>query len=489
MFNRKMQYSVKTVPSDDTQALQGLLNEMSNEGWDLYTLHEQEGDEGFQYSCIFMKEKNQDEELETDFDKVVNVKNFKSQMEKMLSAKLPPYESCKEIQSKIRDQKRKIEKIKNQLEQEKPASESRKKLNEQMSEGLKKLESLKQNLVAELSPDIMFSKIHEDKFVISMSEEILEFVSPDNKDDLLSETVKIRQKLTENLGYVIPQIIFKDDDNLEPYEFSIKIHGLEVLKSVVIPNYIAFYKDELNLAKKPKGSVYSTDFETNRELIWIPKNTAKDYWVNGVTATEYMGKAVEFISIKYIQEILDYRDMNKYITLVAEQNSFAVNNIIPDFISVSELKYILTSLIRERVSIKDITYIFEKINDFSDEPSKEDLLDKLRISLSKYITRDICPDNKVDVFEFSSKTLDKIFSVSPCEDETIIRVDGVTIEKFAKRIVKKAKTYNVKQIVLLVPITVRHMLFKVFSEFINNLTVIAQEELNCECDINLLAEI
>ena len=489
MFNKKMQYSIKTVPSEETQALQDLLNKMSSEGWDLYTMHEQEFDEGFKYSCIFMRE-YESEAPEVDFDEVVNVRSFKNQMEKMLSAKLPPYESCKEIQSKIRDQKKKISKIKSQLEQENLAGSEKQKLNEQISEGLKKLESLKKDLVKELSPDSMFSKIKENKFVVCLSDQIIDFVSPDNKDDLLSETVKIREKLTNDIGYVIPKIIFQDDDNLDEYEFSIKIHALEVLKAIAIPNYIAFYKDDLNITKKPKETVSTVDFMTNRELWWIPKNLAKDFWANGMSPVEYIGKAIEFISVKYVQEILDYNDINKYISNVYEHDAFAVNSILPDFISVAELKYLITNLIRERVSVKDIVYIFEKINDFSDEPSKEDLLDKIRLSLSKYITRDLCTDNKINVFEFSPKTLDKLFLITDeTMDETVVRVDGVTIEKLVKKIMKKAKTLNLDNITLLVPLSIRHMMFTVFSEFINNLTVIAQEELSCDCEINVLAEI
>ena len=58
MFNRNLEYVIKEVSTDDRQALQDLLNEMSSQGWDLYTLHEVETDEDeFVYSCIFMREK------------------------------------------------------------------------------------------------------------------------------------------------------------------------------------------------------------------------------------------------------------------------------------------------------------------------------------------------------------------------------------------------------------------------------------------------
>ena len=65
---------------------------------------------------------------------------------------------------------------------------------------------------------------------------------------------------------------------------------------------------------------------------------------------------------------------NKYIEVVNNTNSFLVDNVIPDFISLAELKFILTSLIKERVSIKDISYIFEKINDYAEDSTKSDLL-------------------------------------------------------------------------------------------------------------------
>ena len=48
---------------------------------------------------------------------------------------------------------------------------------------------------------------------------------------------------------------------------------------------------------------------------------------------------------------------------------------VPEFITPADLKYLLTCLIREKVSVKNIVYLFEKINDYANEPTKEDLLD------------------------------------------------------------------------------------------------------------------
>ena len=57
MFNKKMQYIIKSVPTDDKQALENLLNEMSEQGWDLYTMHEIESEDSIDFNCIFTRQK------------------------------------------------------------------------------------------------------------------------------------------------------------------------------------------------------------------------------------------------------------------------------------------------------------------------------------------------------------------------------------------------------------------------------------------------
>ena len=333
----------------------------------------------------------------------------------------------------------------------------------------------------------MYSRIGEEKFTINLSEELIDIVSPDSEDDLLSETVKLRQKLTDELGYVLPKMVFQNDDTLEPYEFAINVHSLNVYQTVAIPEHKAFFKEELHLEKKPKGTIVSKDIITGKDIWWISNEECKDFWSEGWSPIEYITRAIEFVGIKYVAEILDYSDINRYVTLVEKRNSFVINNIIPDFITLSELKYILINLIRERVSIKDIDYIFEKINDFSDEPSKDGLLDKIRLSLAKTISKDITSrGDVVKAIEFSADTLDTMFKLTESEDETVIKVDGKIAEKLAKKLSKIAKNNEIEDILLIVPMEIRHMTFSIFSEFLNNITVVAHEELTNTCPIKVV---
>lgn len=487
----QMQYVIKSVPSDNTKALEDLLNEMSQAGWDLYSMHEVEADEGYQYNCIFATEDSS--EKETEEDDVVNITTFKSQMEKMLSSTLSPYESCKEIQAKIKEQRKKITKIKTQLEaqSEAPISKNRKDLNDEISKGLRELEELKQNLIKTISPESMYSKVRQEKLSIHLSEEALDLVNPDEGGVLIAETVKVRQKLAEELGYITPKIMFEDDENLNSNEFSIKVRGIEAINSFVYPNYLMFFEDDLNLDKKQKGAIYSVDDITGKKIVWIEEKKTKSFWQKGIKPEEFVARLLEYTVIKNIDELLDYADINQYMEIVSEKNMFLIENVIPDFISVAELRYILANLLREEISIKDIVYIFEKINDFVDESSKEDLLDKLRLSLARYISKKISNGNGViQVLELSEKTYQSLFAKLKSSDK-IVRIEGEKVEKIANSILKKVKKYNIdlNNLIILAPIEIRHMLFMILSQFITNIRIVAKEEIANDYTIEVLDEV
>ncbi len=492
MYNKKMQYVIKTCPSDNTQELQNLLNEMSMNNWELYSMQEVENDDGqVLCHCIFMREaENSANDINAD---TINISTFKSQMEKMLSPELSPYEICLDIQSKIRDQKAKIAKIKKELEGEAPASVSRKKLNDRISAGLKELDDLKLKLAKATSPDAMYSKLKEEKLSIHLSEEILGYIDPDSEtqeEELVAETVKSRLKLTEETGYVIPKIVFQDDESLNPYEFSIRIRGIDVFKACVYPQFLMYFSDELHLEKKIKNSVTDTDKITGRKIVWIEKEKTKDFWQKGMSGAEFIARALEFCAVKYVDELLDYEELDKYINVVNDINDFLISNIIPDFISLSDLRFILTSLIREHVSIKDITYIFEKINDFAQESTKSDLIKKIRLSLSRQICKaNENADGVISAFEISEKTLDKFMPNFDESDDSIIRIDAGFAEKLADKLLKKSAQMNIQSPKLLVPLEFRHLIFTLLSNYMNAITVLSREEIGCNSQIEVIAEI
>ena len=205
--------------------------------------------------------------------------------------------------------------------------------------------------------------------------------------------------------------------------------------------------------------------------------------------------------IKTLQEIeKEYGNIQvvvaKELTKIHEQYirdyiANIIENIVPDFVSVAELKYILTSLIKEKVSVKDIVYIFEKINDFADEETKEDLLSRVRHSLSRQISKSVANENNlIQAFELSSESL-KYMQAKVSGKNTVIRIDNskmkVVVNNIYNFVEKQALDMN--EIVVVVPMEIRQVMSVVLSQLIPNVKVIAREEIACGYNLEILDKV
>ena len=191
-----------------------------------------------------------------------------------------------------------------------------------------------------------------------------------------------------------------------------------------------------------------------------------------------------------MDDLLDYNDIDKYIDVVSDTNDFLVQNIIPDFISLSDLRFILTSLIRERVSVKDITYIFEKMNDYAEDCPKSELLKKIRLALGRQICkRRLNTEGVISVFEISEKTLDAFTPSFEEDDDFIIKIDGDFAEKLAGKIAKKSAQFGIDSPNILVPMEYQHLFFTLLSNYMNDITVLTREEIGCHYPVDILSAI
>ena len=482
----RAKYKIIPCPSDDAERLENLLNEMSKAGWDLYTMHEVDTDNGYCYNCIFVTDA-QDEEKDSDSG---DIELFRTRMEKILSLDNNPYQKCVDVQKKIQDKRKRIEEIKAQLEAT-PLNE-RDLLNNKISSLIEELNELKKQLRKVISPDYLVSSIGEEKLSISLSEEILELVDPDKNAVLVSETVQARQSMVDETGFIIPKVSYVDDDGLQANEFCINVRGVKAFSSYVYPGYLMFYSDELSMKRFPKNSIRDNDSISGREVVWIDVEHTKDFWTKGLKPEEYISKALKFVCVKNIDEIFDYNDLNRYVDIIVDKNPYLIENCVPDFISLAELKYLLVNLLKERVSIKDISYIFEKINDFSDETVKDDLLDKIRVSLAKQISASLSDDsNLISAIQLSNETIDSIINLMDNNEQTIVRVDGNKLKEIIDKLVDIASELEISRdrIVLLAPLEVRHMIAMVMLQLIPNLRVVSEEEISTDYALEILATI
>ncbi len=479
-------YTIRTSPYNDNEKLENLLNNMSKEGWDIYSIQEIEIDEEYFYNCIFIKEVDNDD-LSSDENN--DLLNFKSKIERIINPELDPYELCVDIQKKIKEKRVKIAQVKALIDE--TSEDSRTILNEEISKYIAELDDLKKSLAKVINPNIMEQKLGEAKLTLAISEELTDILDSDNEYNILSQIVYIRQNLTENLGYIIPKIKIEIDDSLEENEFCIKVRGVSVVKTRAFLGHSMFFSNELNIEKLPNDTIKDKEFITDTDILWIDENKSKDFWVKGLEVVDYIAVLIEHVVTHYIDDIFDYSDINRYIEIVGNQNLYLIENIIPDYISVGELKYILSSLIKEKVSIKDIVYIFEKINDFADETDKEELLERIRISLARQISKSLCDsDNTIHAYELSDESI-KSFMGGKNTDDKVIRIESNKIEDIINKLKSKVNEFSpeAKEVILIAPMKLRHIIYLILSQMMPNIRVIAREELLFEYPLQIISMI
>ena len=482
MNKLKQEFSIKQVPTEDAQNLELTLNSMSNQGWELYSIYEAEQNSKLVYNCIFAREVEVVEEEEDS-----EIADFRDKVERMLYSKEEPYELCLNLQKKIRDKKEKIERVKKFLESAK--ADERELINDEIKKNIDELNNLKKDLKEVLAPSKMSKFLGEEKLSISLSSENYTLCDAKRVDNLLSQTVRVRQILAQELGYIIPKVQFIENNTLDEFVFTINVHGVAVASAKAYPDCVAYFEDELNLDKAPNNSHRVKDPLTKRKIIWINKKDCENFWTEGLEPCQYIANYLSYYTISHVDEIFDYNDLNRYVDYVTNQNSFLTDSILGEYISISELKYLLVQLIRERVSIKDITYIFEKLNDFSDDPNKSDLLDRLRMALSRQISDSVADKNKeIFAYEIGEDTIELLEKQTNNEDKSI-KIDISKFSKF-KKILKEMKNDIINQnAVLIVPQSYRQVIFILVSQLFIDIPVICYEEVALDYKLTVLGKI
>ncbi len=473
------EYSVKTCPVNEPDTLEALLNSMAEEGWELYMLHEAESKKGsIQYNCIFTRETEIETGLESD--EMVDVPDFKSRLEKMFNPQDEPYTLAKELLEKIDSKQKETDKVKNLLDSVSSDVEHEK-LNKEITKKLNELKNLKSQLADVLNPEKMYERVNQERLTIVLSDELISLLENKKGAPLITETVKLRQKLTDELGYVIPAIKFTNSETLNANEYRIDVRGVKVYSGIVYPNYLRYYEGQSNITKKPKDSIEDLDLISLKKVFWIEESKTKNYWEKGLDPAQVITRNLEFIVLKYADEIMDYTDISRYVEIVGTQNLYLIENLIPDNLSVGDIRFILASLIRERVSVKDIIYIFEKLNDIAPEAeSNEEILEIIRKKLSRQICDNISDENgnitAIDINKEFALFMKKLFKLP---EETIQKkLKSPKLKQVLKKVSDFIKNSNLenKYPVIIAQPEIRLNLFLLFEEIFPCLSVISTQE-------------
>lgn len=359
-------------------------------------------------------------------------------------------------------------------------------VNADVQSQLGQLESVRQNMQDLVNPNKMYERLGVDVLSLQVGAGLLVIADPDQEGQLLAKIAALRQRVTDELGYIIPNIRIMDSSALEANEYVISIRNNVVASGYVYPGKYMVIADQWDSVKKtiPEDAIVGVDPTYQTQAYWISAEDAKSAKsVTAVDATDVLVTHLQECVRKHVDEVMTKTDVLKLMELVRSQDPTLVNDLVPAIISTSDLRKIFVNLIREKVSIKDIIFVFERLCDYARFSKEPDILsERLRAALGRQIClNNVDRDKVLYALTLSpewEKTLDDscqrtelgtMFLLNPMQVQDLIESTAMTLMRAHQAIGQ--------QPVILCSPRIRLPLYQLLERHIPTIVVISYSEL------------
>lgn len=359
-------------------------------------------------------------------------------------------------------------------------------VNQDVQNQLGQLENVKQNMQDLVNPNKMYERLGVDVLSLQVGSGLLPIADPDQEGQLLAKIAALRQRVTDELGYIIPNIRIMDSSALDSNEYLISIRGNKVATGFVYPGKLMVIADQWDSTGKPTpvDSIVNIDPTYQAQAYWVdPSQIDSDDHLTAVDSVDVIVTHLQECVRKYVDEVMTKTDVLKLMELVKSQDPTLVNDLIPTIISTSDLRKIFVNLIREKVSIKDIIFIFERLCDYARFSKEPDILsERIRAALGRQICLSNTTEDKVlYALTLSSeweKTLDDscqrtelgtMFLLNPMQVQELI-------ETTASTLMRAHQTVGKQPVILCSP-RIRLPLYQLLERHIPTIVVISYSEL------------
>jgi flagellar biosynthesis protein FlhA len=324
---------------------------------------------------------------------------------------------------------------------------------------------------------------------------IVSIVDAEQNGDLLERISHIRKQFAIDWGVIIPSVRIKDNLELKPGGYSVKLKGVEIAKGELLPDHL--------MAMDPGTVIEQMDGQATKEpvfglpAIWITDDRKDEAQYNGYTVVDLstiVATHLTEVLKTNLNELFGRQELVKVLDNFKEENPKIVSDLVPDIMTLGSVLKVLQNLLREGVAIRDLRTILETLAEFgTSSKDPEALTEYVRQSLYRSITEKI----KSSTGDVPLFTLDRALeeavarSIIHTDHGTQLNLDPKmtqTILASLNEKIEEATSQGEKMVVLCSPVIRRH--FKKLTEkFIPNMIVVSHNELSPDVNIRSLGTV
>lgn len=321
---------------------------------------------------------------------------------------------------------------------------------------------------------------------------LIPLVDAEQRGEILERIRGLRRQLALEMGFVVPAIHIRDDLQLKPNGYVIKLKGIDVAKGeIMLGHYLAITTGDEHI--KLNG-IETKEPAFGLPAVWIDEKEKESVQAKGSVvvdpATVISTHLTEIVKT-HAHELLDRQNVQSLLENFAINHPKLVQELVPDIIPLGTLQKVLQNLLRERISIRDLLTILETLADYVPITKDVDILvGYVRKALARAITRQYeDEDGNITVIVVSPDIEDSIVkSVQHTEYESFVTLDPDIIQNIVSSFQKFVKIFTergLEPIVLCSPNT-RIYLRKILEKFFPHITVLSYNEVTHDTNIKSL---
>jgi len=332
-------------------------------------------------------------------------------------------------------------------------------------------------------PENVMNMLGIDHMELEIGYALIPLVDAGQGGDLLDRIVLIRRQVAGELGFIVPVIRVRDNMNLQPNQYIIKIKGAEVAAGELLADHYLSISSGIDDDSIPGTPTKEPAF--GLEAKWISSTYREQAELSGYTVVDaptVLATHLTEVIKAHAHEILNRQDVKKLIDHAKEQAPAVVEELIPDLMNLGQVQKVLANLLRERVSIKDMVTILENLADYAALTKDVDrLTEHVRQGLARQIIQPLLDANKkLPVLTIEPRIEQMILdNLRPSDYGNYVNLDPNVMHKLLKQLAAEVerivlKGYN--PVILCAPV-VRINLKRMTERQLPHLVVLSYNEL------------
>ncbi|MBU0630552.1 MAG: flagellar biosynthesis protein FlhA [Candidatus Margulisbacteria bacterium] len=217
-------------------------------------------------------------------------------------------------------------------------------------------------------PESILGTLGLDPLSLKTGRNLIPLIDPTQRGPLLERITLIRYNIGQELGFVIPGVRVMDDLSLPPNQYVVEIRGTKVSMGEA---FLGNHRVDMPLAQIKANKLTGTESRDplNNDLVtWVPDENLPEIQKIGLVAkppVDVISDHFSEVIKRYADEIMTRQNVQSLIELVKNTNAAIVRELIPDLLSLGQVHKVLQLLVRERVSIRDLSTILERLADYA----------------------------------------------------------------------------------------------------------------------------